>query len=183
MKYLSISLAIVALIIGLGIGYSLTPQYSQTVDMMNSDLGKADRFYDLRYSNAMIAHHRSAMLMAEQVKDTSQRKEIRDLAAEILATEPERIAELYQWKKEWYRDTAQVRDPLYPKFGSFDDTYDLRFLNALISHHEEGIVMAKDAQRKSSRSEILKNADAVNTFLTTTAGMLKGWRDQWYKIN
>jgi uncharacterized protein (DUF305 family) len=183
MKYLAYSLAIVALVIGIGIGYTLTPQYAQgEAGMMQTSFGRADRFVDQRYVNTMIAHHRAAMLMAEQVRNTSQRQEIKALATDILSNEPKLIDELYAWKKVWYKDSAKVADPKVPAFGEFDETYDLRFLNALIEHHIDGIAMTKDILVKSSRSEILKNADAVQTFLRTTLVTLQGWREQWYQV-
>ncbi len=146
------------------------------------DLGRADRGLDLRYINAMIAHHRGAMLLAEQAQLLTQKKEIQDLAADILKNEPPAIQELYDWKKSWYGDTKKVRDPIVPKLGDYDKTYELRFLNALIAHHQDGLVMTRDVRTKSSRMEILNNADAVDTFFETTLEIFKGWRKEWYKI-
>ena len=63
-----------------------------------------------------------------------------------------------------------------------DETFDLRFLNALIAHHEAGIVMTQDVRRKSSRGEVLDNADAVEAFLTGSASVLREWRANWYSV-
>ncbi len=146
------------------------------------DLGRADRGLDLRYINAMIAHHRGAILLAEQAQPVTQKKEIQDLAADILKNEPPAIQELYDWKKAWYGDTKKVRDPIVPKLGTYDKSYELRFLNALIAHHEAGLMMTDDIKTKSSRLEILNNADTVGTFFETTMKVFKGWRTEWYKI-
>lgn len=180
---LALSLMVVIGIIGLAIGYSATPEYKLGMyDKTTMDLGRADRTLDLRYINAMIAHHRGAMLLAEQVSKETQRQEMKDLSAKILADEPNAISELYSWKKAWYKDTKSVRDPIVSNLGSYDDKFDLRFLNALIAHHEAGLLMTKDIKTKSSRTEILNNADAVDTFLTTTLKLFKDWRMEWYKI-
>jgi uncharacterized protein (DUF305 family) len=146
------------------------------------DLGNADRLVDLRYLNAMIAHHRGAMLLAEQAEQ-SQRPEIRSLASAIQKDEPKLIEELYQWKRDWYRDTREVRDPVRVQIGSYDEKLDLRFLNALIAHHEAGILMTQEIRMKSSRKEVLDNADAVENFLKTTLVALKEWRKAWYNVN
>ena len=37
-------------------------------------------------------------------------------------------------------------------------------------------------QLQNPRTEILNNADAVDTFLTTTLKLFKDWRTQWYNI-
>lgn len=178
---LTVSLMIVCGVIGIGIGYWLTPEYQSSMyDKTPMDLGRSDRFLDLRYIDAMIAHHRGAMLLAEQAQVHSDRQEIRDLSTMILTDEPAAIAELYAWKKEWYDDTRTVKDPVVANLGTYDNLFDLRFLNALIAHHDEGLVMTREVSLKSSRTEILNNADAVDTFLKTTREVLIGWRTQWY---
>ena len=180
---LAISLMVVVGVIGLAIGYSATPEYKLGMyDKTTMDLGRADRTLDLRYINAMIAHHRGAMLLAEQASTKTQRQEMKDLSAKILNDEPGAISELYAWKKDWYGDNKRVRDPIVSHLGNYDDKFDLRSLNALIAHHEAGLLMTKDIKVKSSRTEILNNADAVDTFLTTTLKVFKDWRMEWYKI-
>ena len=173
---------IISGIIGTGIGYELTPEYTLSMyEKNNMSLGQADRWFDLSYINAMIAHHRGAILIAKQA-GASQRAEIKDLAAEIQKSEPLAIDELYKWKKEWYHDSRLVRDPIVPNLGAYDDKFDLRFLNALIFHHESGILMTKEARAKSSRAEILNNTDSVENFLSSGIKMLKDWRKQLYNI-
>ena len=180
--YLAVSLILISFVAGIGAGYSFTPQYSLSMYDKNSmDLGQADKWVDLRYINAMIAHHRGAILVAKQAEQ-SKRFEVQNLAQEIQKNEPVLIAELYKWKKDWYGDTKNVKDPIVPNLGSYDDTFDLRFLNAVISHHQNGITMTKDIRIKSSRSEVLNNANAVEKFLTESGEMLKGWRTSWFNI-
>ncbi len=180
--YLAISLIVVSFIIGVGAGYSFTPQYSLSMyDKSSMDLGRADKWVDLRYINAMIAHHRGAMLLAKQA-EVSGRPEIQSLAKEIGANEPKAIAELYAWKKSWYGDTKQVKDPVVSNLGTYNETFDLRFLNAIIAHHQNGLIMTNDIKTKSSRNEILDNANAVDKFLTDTGVVLKEWRKTWYNI-
>jgi uncharacterized protein (DUF305 family) len=180
---LSVSLIIVSGVLGLSIGYSLTPDYrSSMFDKATMDLGRADRNLDLRYINAMISHHRGAMLLAQQADQKTTRQDMKDLSLKILNDEPKAIEELYTWKKNWYGDTKQVKDPIVSNLGSYDDKFDLRFLNALIAHHDAGLLMTKEVKTKSSRTEILNNADDVETFLTTTLKIFKDWRSQWYNI-
>jgi uncharacterized protein (DUF305 family) len=180
---LAISLMVVTGVLGWVAGYASTPDYKVSMyDKTTMDLGRPDRTLDLRYINAMIAHHRGAMLLATQASSQTQRQEMKDLSAMILRDEPKAISELYTWKKEWYGDTKQVKDPIVSNLGTYDEKFDLRFLNALIAHHEAGLLMTKEIKTKSSRTEILNNADAVDTFLTTTLKLFKDWRTQWYNI-
>lgn len=180
---LAVAFMIITGVVGLGIGYYLTPEYQASMyDKTTMDLGRPDRTLDLRYMNNMIAHHRGAMLLALQADKQTQRPEMKDLSNKILADEPNAIAELYKWKKDWYGDTKTTKDPVVPNLGVYDERFDLRFLNALIAHHDLGLIMTKDVKSKSSRTEILNNADAVDTFLTTTLKLFKDWRLEWYNI-
>lgn len=180
---LVISIVIVSFVLGLMGGYYVSPSYQQTMfDKEEMGLGKADRFVDLRYLNQMAAHHRGAMLLAEQVKDKTTRTELKELSAAILIGEPKLIDELYGWKRDWYKDDRQVKDPVVANLGPADDKVDLRFLNALIAHHEAGIEMTKEVRTKSSRAEVLNNADAVETFLEGSLTNLKEWRKEWFNV-
>jgi uncharacterized protein (DUF305 family) len=180
---LAVSLTIVMAIVGIGVGYWLTPQYSLSMyDKNTMDLGQPDKWVDLRYLDGMIAHHREAMMLAEEAA-ISPRAEIRKLSGDILKNEPVAIAELYEWKVAWYGDYKKVRDPEAAHLGNYNKTFDLRFLNALIAHHENGIRMTMDIRLKSSRSDILDNADRVELFLQERLGKLRLWRKEWYNIS
>jgi len=184
-KTLTFSLILVSLIVGLGGGYFLSPYYtpySQSESSMSSHFGTVDRWVDLRYIDKMIAHHRGAILMAKNIEAKTDRQEIKDLVQSIYPGETKLIDELYSWKKAWYNDYTVVRDPVVPNFGAKDDKADLRFLNALIAHHQLGIDMTKEIRIKSSRTEIINNADGVEKFLTETKAGLTDWRKTWYQI-
>jgi len=181
--YLAIGFIALSGLLGIGIGYALTPEYQLSMyEKSPMTLGRADRTFDLRYINAMIAHHRGAMLLAEQLRERSSRPEMKALAETILSDEPKLIAELYAWKKEWYRDTRTVRDPIVVNLGPADEKTDLRFLNAMITHHQAGIDMTQETHAKSSRAEILNNADAVEAFLQGGIDALSALRKNWYNI-
>ena len=182
-NFLIISLIIVSFLIGVGVGYSLTPEYQKTMyEKSEMGLGAADYWLDLRYINEMIRHHTGAILLAQKALDQTQRTEIKSLAEEIIKNEPIAIDELYKWKKDWYGDTKKVKEPIVVNLGENDETFDLRFLNALIWHHQSGVLMTKEGRQKSSRSEILNNADAVEIFLNDSLKKLINWRQEWYKI-
>lgn len=180
---LTIALILLSLIIGMGIGFASSPVYVSTMkNQQPMDLGAADRWIDLRYINAMVAHHRGAMLLAAIAQKESKRSEIHGLAIAILDSEPKLIDELYGWKRSWYSDTRKVNDPQMPNLSTYDEQFDLRFLNALIAHHEAGIEMTKEIRMKSSNKDVLNNADAVESFLKNSLLTLQDWRKTWYQL-
>ena len=52
----------------------------------------------------------------------------------------------------------------------------------MIFHHEEGVLMTKETRLKSSRAEVLNNADALELFLNNSVEALKKLRVGWYNI-
>ena len=70
--------------------------------MMNMNLGAADNQFDLRFINAMIPHHKSAVVMAKDALSKSNRPEIKQLAQDIVSSQQAEIAQMEQWEKAWY---------------------------------------------------------------------------------
>lgn len=180
---LIVSVVIVSFVLGLVGGYFVSPTYQQSMyEKEEMGLGKSDRFLDLRYLNQMATHHQGAILLAEQIKDKTNRPELQELSGAILIGEPKLIDELYGWKRDWYNDNRNAPKPVVANIGTADDKVDLRFLNALIAHHEAGIEMTKEVRAKSTRAEVLNNADAVESFLGGSLTTLKGWRKEWFNV-
>lgn len=184
-KALIAALLLITFIAGMGIGFALTPEYALMREQKSApmmELGTPDRYLDLRYIDGMIAHHLSAIYMLEQAQKHSKRPEVKALADSVIAADKEGIKKLYAYKKEWYGNTRQVTQFQKVNVGSADAQFDLRLINALLSHHEEAITVAKEVQSKSSRTEVLGLADSVISALSANAETLKEWRKEWYGI-
>ena len=105
-----------------------------------------------------------------------------DLSKEIIKVDEASIKELYAWKKSWFNNTKQITVYEQINFGNYDDKFDLRFLNALIAHHEEAIMTAKEIRTKSQRNEVLNLADSIIEGLTKSKEALLKYRLTWYQI-
>lgn len=167
---------------------------------MTMDLGSADANYDLRFIDAMIPHHQGAVEMAKQAQQKSKRPEIKKLASEIIKAQDQEIAQLKQWRTAWYpkaSSTPVAYDAKTGKtvpmpheqmqgmmmnmdLGSADAEFDLRFINAMIPHHESAIAMAKDTLSKSQRPEIKKLAQSIIDSQQAEINQMKQWRKSWY---
>jgi uncharacterized protein (DUF305 family) len=63
--------------------------------------GEASQPFDLRFIDAMIAHHRGAIDMARMAQEQAERAEIRELAGAIISAQDAEIAQLEQWRGAW----------------------------------------------------------------------------------
>lgn len=179
-----IGIYFVVFMLGIGTGFFFTPEYAQMRVEKNSpmvELGMPDKFLDLRYLNNMIAHHLSAIDMADQALAASSRQEIIELAKIIIETDKRGIEQLYQYKREWYGDTREIKRYERTELGTADELFDLRFINALLAHHQMAIESARDVSQKSTRTDVLNLANEVETSLTSNAKQLSEWRKNWYE--
>ncbi len=168
---------------------------------MSMDLGAADADFDLRFIDAMTPHHQGALVMAKEAKEKSQRPEIQKLADEIIKAQTKEIAELQTWRKQWY-PTASNKPMAYnaqmghmmemsseqmkgmmmsQDLGVKDADFDLRFINAMIPHHESAVVMGKDALAKSTRPEVKKLAQDIISSQQAEIKQMQEWKQAWYK--
>jgi uncharacterized protein (DUF305 family) len=64
--------------------------------------------------------------------------------------------------------------------GPADKDYDLRFIDAMVPHHEGAVLMAKDALEKSKRPEIRTLAQGILDAQVAEISQMQTWRKAWY---
>jgi len=168
---------------------------------MSMDLGPADADYDLRFIDGMTVHHQGAVNMAQDVLKQSKRPEMKKLATDIIAAQKREINQMKEWRKTWYPKASSTPMAYHAQMGHMmamtpeqmqsmmmsmdlgaaDDQFDLRFINAMIPHHEGALVMAQDALKKSKRPEMKKLAQEILTSQKQEIEQMKEWRQAWYK--
>lgn len=168
---------------------------------MSMDLGPADEHFDHRFIDAMIPHHQGALMMAKEAQQKSERPEIKKLADEIISAQTKEIAELQTWRKQWYPTASskpmahnakmghmmemsddQMKSMMMNQdLGAKDAEFDLRFINAMIPHHESAVTMAQDASAKSTRPEIKKLAKDIISSQQAEIKQMQEWKQAWYK--
>ncbi len=174
---------------------------SMSHDMMNMDLGPNDAEFDLRFIDAMILHHEGAIAMAEDALASSTRDEITQLADAIIAAQQVEIAQMQEWRQAWYPDAAATPMMYHAEMnhmmpmsaemkasmmmavdlGSSDADFDLRFIDAMIPHHEGALVMAEEALEKSDRPEMQALAQDILTTQQQEIDQMIEWRQTWYE--
>lgn len=167
---------------------------------MAMDLGPADANLDLRFIDAMIPHHQGAVQMAKEAQQKSKRPEIKKLADNIIKSQNQEITQMKQWRKAWYpkagdkpmaydsqmghmmeMSSDQMKTMMMSQdLGAADAEFDLRFINAMIPHHEGAVIMAKDVLSKSKRPEIKQLAQQIIKAQNTEIKEMQQWRKSWY---
>ncbi len=166
------------------------------------DLGPADAEYDLRFIDAMIPHHEGALIMAQDLARKTQRPELQKLAKDIISAQTQEIAQMKQWRKDWYSKApstpmawhAEMKHMMEMKpeqlsamrmdmdLGKADAEYDLRFLQAMVPHHQAAVVMGQDLAQKTKRPELKKLAKDIIASQQAEINQMQQWQKSWFKI-
>jgi uncharacterized protein (DUF305 family) len=168
---------------------------------MSMDLGPADADYDLRFIDGMTVHHQGGVNMAKEVLAKSKRPKMKKLATNIIVAQNREINQMKELRKTWYAKADSTPMAYHAQMGHMmamtpeqmqnmmmsmdlgaaDDQFDLRFLNAMIPHHEGALVMAEDALKKSKRPEMKKLSQEILASQKQEIEQMKQWRKNWYK--
>ncbi len=167
---------------------------------MDMSLGPKDEFFDLRFIDGMTPHHEGAVVMAEEALEKSKRPEIRQLAQAIIAAQTTEISQMKSWRTAWYPQaddtpmmystemghmmpmSADRRDSMMMSgdLGAADEQFDLRFINAMVPHHQGALIMAQEALENSDRPEIQQLATAILSSQQAEIDQMIQWKKDWY---
>ena len=65
--------------------------------------------------------------------------------------------------------------------GKADAEYDLRFMQAMVPHHQAAVVMAQDMAQKTKRPELQRLAKEIIASQQTEIDQMQQWQKSWYK--
>lgn len=75
------------------------------MEVMSGDLdGKTGDSFDKAFIDRMIIHHKGAVVMAEQVLQTSKRPELVQLANDIISAQTKEIEMMEGWRTTWFEN-------------------------------------------------------------------------------
>ncbi len=81
-------------------------EMNQAMGMMDAQDLAGQRPFDRAFIDAMIPHHESAIEMASVALEESEDPEIREIAQGIVDAQEAEIAQMEQWRAEWYPEDA-----------------------------------------------------------------------------
>lgn len=144
-----------------------------------------DAPFDAMFIDSMIEHHQGAITMAEQAVAESEHPELRELAQAIIAAQAPEIEQMTAWRQTWYPDLAQTQG-IDMGMGDMEvspDTsipFDLRFIDAMISHHQGAIDMASMALENAEHEEIKTLAQQIIDAQESEIAQMQAWRTEWF---
>jgi uncharacterized protein (DUF305 family) len=144
----------------------------------DGDMGASGQVpFDQAFIDAMVAHHREAIEMAEAAQDRGlTQPDLEKIAADIVSSQQREIDQMLEWREEWFG--SRTLGPILPEVlgvpeselgmehGSADAVagavdVDAAFAQMMIPHHEGAIAMAEGAKERGEHEEVKELADAI----------------------
>ena len=197
MEKSTIIVAVVVLIIGLGIGYSLKGNIEQGEQNLPTGMyqmpggSMMGRNIDQHFIVQMIPHHEGAIAMAKVALERSKRPEIISLANGIIEAQQKEIDDMLSWYESWFGSTPPEGGAgMMHMDGMTGDLADLKavsaaefdreFMEQMIPHHEMAIMMAQMLASGTERPEMRQLADNIITSQAREIEMMRSWLTSWY---
>jgi len=134
--------------------------------------------FDRAFIDAMVPHHEAAIEMAKAAKEAGlSQPDLVKVANDILATQQDEIDKMKEWRGAWFG--SSVIDPngvsalgLSESEAGMDMGHDVGmlenstqidtdFAQAMITHHQGAILMAKLADDRAEHDELKELAQAI----------------------
>lgn len=153
------------------------------MDHGNMQMDNSNQPFDLLFIDSMIVHHQGAIEMAIEAQQEATKAEIKTLADAITAAQEAEIQQMQEWRAAWYPD-AVATEGMGMDMGTMavaagDTLYDLRFIEAMIPHHEGAIAMAKEALTRAEHPELKNLAENIIKAQEDEIAQMQEWQAAW----
>ena len=158
--------------------------------------------FDQMFIDMMVPHHQAAIEMALIAQEKAEHPELKQMAAQIIEDQEKEVEQLKTWRQEWYGsdNTPSMSEmPILPgmtemahgsmtmdmtqdveKLRMTSESFDLMFIDLMISHHQMAIDAAQMAEQQATRDEVRDLAGKIIEKQQTEIDQMKAWRLEWY---
>jgi uncharacterized protein (DUF305 family) len=118
----------------------------------------------------------------------AEHEELRALSEAIIAAQTAEIEQMQTWRNAWYPDLAPTGG-MQMAMGDMaisedaSKPFDQRFIEAMISHHQGAIDMAKMALAEAEHEEIRTLSEAIIAAQEGEIEQMQGWLTDWYDVS
>ena len=122
--------------------------------------------FNIAFLSQMIAHHQSAIDMAQQALTVAKHAETKKEARMVIADQKKEIGQMTAWLREWYgvkpskEQEASMKADMKTMMEIKIET-DRMFFEMMIPHHRGAIDMSEMALKQSDRPQVKQLARSI----------------------
>lgn len=180
-KFLAISLMIVTFLLGIGFGFYVTPSYVRMNNVETMEEEETDHISDKNFTEAIWKINQKITSLAQQAKENSQREEAKLLANDMATTLGDEVEVIQSWNDLWVPAGTIAAIPENTiTLGSYDEQFDLRFMNAVGQICMDIEELTKKIRFTSTNNDVLTLATNLSTASMRIATKAENYKQAWY---
>ena len=177
------------LVVGL-VGMAATTAYMLAGGPLGRSMGGN---MDAMFIEQMIPHHEDAIAMAELALTRAEHPEIKQLAEDVIKTQSAEIDKMQEWYQEWFdadvpelgRSSGMMGGGMMSGDVDIEDLeaaeqFDKAFIEAMVPHHQMGIMMSQMAGSSTRRAELRGLTESIVEVQSEEIDKMREWYDDWY---
>lgn len=166
-----------------------TTTATETASTMPS-ASTAEAPYDLQFIDSLTKHHQMAVDMARMGQPKFEHQELKDAAQKMIDDQTSEIAQLRQWRDQWYPGAPDATNMQMPGMSSTNmdmshmqsmsgRALDVMFIDMMIPHHEGAIAMGQDALARAGHQEIKDLSQQMIEKQKKEIDQMREWKKAW----
>lgn len=148
--------------------------------------------YDLQFIDSLTKHHQMAIDMGKMGAPKFEHQALKDAAKKMVDDQTKEIAQLRQWRDQWYAGAPPAENMQLPGMSSMSmdmnhlqsmsgHALDMMFIDMMIPHHEGGLAMGQDALAKAEHAELKELAQRMIDKQKPEISQMQQWKKAWVK--
>lgn len=143
--------------------------------------------YDALFIDSMMVHHQGAVDMARALQGQTRRPELLTMAGAIIDTQQSEIEFMTELRRQLFPDlpaTPGLAMDMGAMAVATEDgrPYEQRFLEAMISHHEGAIAMAREALQLARNADLKDLAAEIIRAQQEEIATMRQWLRDWFGV-
>jgi len=146
---------------------------------------------DLRFLDAMLAHHQGAIDEGRAIEPKARRPEVKQLAAEIIKAQEAEFGQMRDWRRAWFPNAPQAATasgggmPMgggamgVTPAGAAPADPDLAFIEMMIPHHQDAVAMSREILETTKRPELQQLARNIIRNQEREIAQMESWKRSW----
>ena len=133
----------------------------------------------------MIPHHQEAIYSAREIRDVTERRELREFAKEVIEVQQKEIREMEGWIDKWYPEEvphARYEPMMRDIHGLPVEQAERLFLEDMIAHHEMAVDKARQVLEKdlAQHPEVAQMAREIVETQNREIELMQKWLNEWF---